>query len=140
MLWLWYTSLSMEHLQQKMLIWSQPFLFQLVTDISPVTKLLYKTMHDKEIFPLPFPQINKSASSSYPPSLWPCHLWELKQWNNGLYIHLIISGSTVNSNRLYIKEQQGGEHGWKLKKIANIALTIMHKLCNWRSKVKRKAT
>ena len=128
MLWLWYTSLSMEHLQQKMLIWSQPFLFQLhvVTDISAVTKLLHKTMHDEPIFPLPLPRINKSASSSYPPSLWPCHLWELKRWNNGLRIHLIfiISCSTVTLKQTLHQRTTGGEHGWKLKKIANIALTF----------------
>ena len=128
MLWLWYTSLSMEHLQQKMLIWSQPFLFQLhvVTDISAVTKLLHKTMHDEPIFPLPLPRINKSASSSYPPSLWPCHLWELTRWNNGLRIHLIfiISCSTVKLKQTLHQRTTGGEHGWKLKKIANIALTF----------------
>ena len=126
MLWLWYTSLSMEHLQQKMLIWSQPFLFQLhvVTDISAVTKLLHTTMHDEPIFPLPLPQINKSASSSYPLSLWTWHLWELKWWNNGLYIHVIISGSTVKLKQTLHQRTTGGEHGWKPKKIANIALTI----------------
>ena len=111
MLWLWYTSLSMEHLQQKTLIWSQLFLFQLVTDISAITKLLHKRMHEEQIYSLSFPQRNKSASSSYPPSLWTWHLWELKWWNNGLYINVLISGSTVKLKQT-LHQRTTGERKW----------------------------
>ena len=133
MLWLWYTSLSMEHLQQKTLIWSQLFLFQLVTDISAITKLLHKRMHEEQIYSLSFPQRNKSASSSYPPSLWTWHLWELKWWNNGLYIHVIISGSTVKLKQT-LHQRTTGERTW-MKTKENCQYSAdnlqMYKLCSW---------
>ena len=60
---------------------------------------------------LSFPQRNKSASSSYPLSLWTWHLWELKWWNNGLYINVIISGSTVKLKQT-LHQRTTGERKW----------------------------